>query len=70
MAEFLSAVKLFIKLYPLLVDLGKRAGKLYTEIKVDRENSKIEIIFDNLAEGDVTDEDIQDNARRFNDLFR
>ena len=71
MAEFLAAVKLFIKLYPMLKDLGSRAGKLYTDIKIDRENGKIELILKQFEEGEeISDEELQKNASDFNDLFR
>ena len=69
MAQFIAVLKLFVKMYPMLKELASRAGGLATEIKIDRENKRIELIFDDLAE-DISDEDLQDRARRFDDQFR
>lgn len=69
MAEFITILKLFAKLYPMLKSLVSGAGELASDIRINRENNRIEVIFESLS-GEISDEEIQDAASTFNDQFR
>lgn len=70
MAEILAVLKLFLNLYPLLKSISTSVGGKIEDLRIEHNQKKISIVFDNISEDDATQSDIQDQARRLNDIFR
>jgi uncharacterized pyridoxamine 5'-phosphate oxidase family protein len=63
MTEFFLMVKLFLQLYPMLKELYRSGNAKILEIKIDRDNDKIDLIFKG-------EQSAQEKAQSLNNIFR
>ncbi len=66
MGQLFTALKLFIKLWPMLKEFTNLGGS-NPQVKIKKQG--IEIVFQKIKNAD-SDGKLQDQARRFNDVFR
>lgn len=72
MAELFGAIKLFLKLWPMLKQAAKFGDAWVEDFHVDQKKEKVTIVFSKQKDQneDTTNDETASNASDFNDIFR